>query len=108
MSEFEELVDAHYQALYRFGMSLTRDSNTAADLVQETFCIWAAKGDQLKDRTQGENLAFHHAAPRVSEPAATGVEVLGRTDRRGLGGGCRRVRRRMPSGRWTASGRWSC
>ena len=37
MSEFEELVDAHYQALFRFGMSLTRDVNTASDLVQETF-----------------------------------------------------------------------
>ncbi len=34
MSEFEELVDAHYQALYRFAMSLSRDSATACDLVQ--------------------------------------------------------------------------
>ena len=58
MSEFEELVDAHYQALYRFGMSLTRDSNTASDLVQETFCIWAAKGDQLKDRSKAKTWLF--------------------------------------------------
>jgi RNA polymerase sigma-70 factor (ECF subfamily) len=58
MSEFEELVDAHYQALYRFGMSLTRDANMAADLVQETFCIWAAKGDQLKDRSKAKTWLF--------------------------------------------------
>lgn len=58
MSEFEELVDAHYQALYRFGMSLTRDANMASDLVQETFCIWAAKGGQLKDRSKAKTWLF--------------------------------------------------
>ncbi len=58
MSEFEELVDAHYQALYRFGISLTRDSNKASDLVQETFCIWAAKGGQLKDRSKAKTWLF--------------------------------------------------
>lgn len=58
MSEFEELVDAHYQALFRFGMSLTRDVNTASDLVQETFCIWAAKGSQLKDRSRAKTWLF--------------------------------------------------
>lgn len=58
MSEFEELVDAHYQALYRFGMSLSRDPDKAADLVQETFCIWAAKGDQLKDRSKAKTWLF--------------------------------------------------
>lgn len=58
MSEFEELVDAHYQALYRFGMSLTRDSDRASDLVQETFCIWAAKGGQLKDRSKAKTWLF--------------------------------------------------
>ena len=41
MSEFAELVDAHYQPLFRFGYSLTRCPERAADLVQETFCIWA-------------------------------------------------------------------
>ena len=58
MSEFEELVDAHYQALFRFGMSLTRDASTASDLVQETFCIWAAKGGQLKDRSKAKTWLF--------------------------------------------------
>ena len=58
MSEFENLVDAHYRALYRFGLSLTRDADTAADLVQETFCIWAAKGEQLKDRSKAKTWLF--------------------------------------------------
>lgn len=58
MSEFEELVDAHYQALFRFAMSLTRDADNASDLVQETFCIWAAKGGQLKDRSKAKTWLF--------------------------------------------------
>lgn len=58
MSEFEDLVDAHYQALYRFAMSLVRDPDIAADLVQETFCIWAAKGHQLKDRSKAKTWLF--------------------------------------------------
>ena len=58
MSEFAELVDAHYQALFRFGMSLTRDVNRASDLVQETFCIWAAKGHQLRDRSKAKTWLF--------------------------------------------------
>ena len=58
MSEFEELVNAHYQALFRFGVSLTRDVDQAADLVQGTFCIWAAKGDQLRDRSKAKTWLF--------------------------------------------------
>ena len=58
MSEFAELVDAHYQALFRFGMSLTRDVNRASDLVQETFCIWAAKNSQLRDRSKAKTWLF--------------------------------------------------
>ncbi len=58
MNEFEELVDAYYQALFRFGLSLTRDVSLAADLVQETFCIWAAKGNQLKDRSKAKTWLF--------------------------------------------------
>jgi RNA polymerase sigma factor (sigma-70 family) len=58
MSEFVELVDAYYQALFRFGLSLTRDADRAADLVQETFCIWAAKGSQLRDRSKAKTWLF--------------------------------------------------
>ena len=58
MSEFAGLVDSYYQALFRFGISLTRDADRAADLVQETFCIWAEKGDQLRDRTKAKTWLF--------------------------------------------------
>ncbi|GAA5481524.1 RNA polymerase sigma factor [Haloferula sargassicola] len=58
MSEFEELVDAHYEALYRFALSLAKQRETAADLVQQTFCIWARKGDQLRDRSKAKTWLF--------------------------------------------------
>lgn len=58
MSEFEELVDTHYQALYRFGYSLAKNPDRASDLVQQTFCIWAQKGHQLKDRSKAKTWLF--------------------------------------------------
>ena len=58
MSEFESLVDTHYQALYRFGVSLAKSPDRAADLVQQTFCIWAQKGHQLKDRSKAKTWLF--------------------------------------------------
>ncbi len=58
MPEFEELIDAHYQALYRFAYSLAKNPDAAADLVQQTFCIWAQKGHQLKDRSKAKTWLF--------------------------------------------------
>ncbi len=58
MTEFEHLVDAHYQALYRFALSLTKDADRAADLVQQTFCTWAEKGHQLRDRGKAKTWLF--------------------------------------------------
>lgn len=58
MSEFEQLVDAHYQALYRFAMSMAKNPDTASDLVQQTFCIWAQKGHQLRDRARAKTWLF--------------------------------------------------
>ncbi len=58
MDEFQELVDTHYQALYRFGFSLAKNPDRAADLVQQTFCIWAQKGHQLKDRSKAKTWLF--------------------------------------------------
>jgi RNA polymerase sigma factor (sigma-70 family) len=46
---FEALVSEHYQPLFRFAMSLTRDESDARDLTQHTFYTWAAKGHQLRD-----------------------------------------------------------
>lgn len=58
MSEFQELVDAHYQPLYRFAYSLAKNPDTAADLVQQSFCIWAQKGGQLDDRSKAKTWLF--------------------------------------------------
>lgn len=58
MSEFQQLVDAHYQALYRFAMSLTKNPDNASDLVQQTFCIWAKKGHQLRERSRAKTWLF--------------------------------------------------
>jgi RNA polymerase sigma factor (sigma-70 family) len=58
MNVFEDLVDAHYQALYRFALSLTRDADAAADLVQDTFCTWAEKGGQLNDPSKAKTWLF--------------------------------------------------
>lgn len=56
--EFEQLVDAHYQPLYRFAYSLAKNPDRAADLVQQTFCVWAQKGHQLKDRSKAKTWLF--------------------------------------------------
>jgi RNA polymerase sigma factor (sigma-70 family) len=55
---FENLVASYYQPLYQFAFSLTRDEPNACDLVQQTFCIWANKGHQLRDTTQVKTWLF--------------------------------------------------
>jgi len=55
---FTGLVDQHYQALYRFALSLTRSEPDAADLTQQTFLIWANKGYQLRDRDKAKFWLF--------------------------------------------------
>ncbi len=47
--QFETVVCEHYEPLFRFAMSLTRSESDAGDLTQQTFCIWATKGHQLRD-----------------------------------------------------------
>jgi RNA polymerase sigma-70 factor (ECF subfamily) len=55
---FETLVEAHYAALFRFAMSLTRSETDASDLVQETFLTWAEKGHQLEDAAKAKGWLF--------------------------------------------------
>ncbi len=47
--DFNDLVDRHYTALFRFALSLAKNGSDAADLTQQTFYLWAAKGHQLRD-----------------------------------------------------------
>lgn len=56
--DFTRLVEQHYAALYRFALSLSGNESDAADLVQETFRIWAAKGHQVKDRAKAKSWLF--------------------------------------------------
>jgi RNA polymerase sigma-70 factor (ECF subfamily) len=55
---FENVVNAHYEPLYRFALSLSRSEADAGDLVQQTFYRWATKGDQLRDRSKVKSWLF--------------------------------------------------
>ncbi|MGI9087088.1 MAG: RNA polymerase sigma factor [Chthoniobacterales bacterium] len=54
----EQLVEKFYAPLYRFGLSLSRKEADASDLVQQTFCTWAAKGHQLRDKSKVKTWLF--------------------------------------------------
>jgi RNA polymerase sigma factor (sigma-70 family) len=56
--QFEMLVSAHYEPLFRFAMSLTRAESDAWDLTQHTFYVWAKKGHQLRDLSKARAWLF--------------------------------------------------
>ena len=56
--DFDQLINAHYEGLYRFALSLTQREAEACDLTQQTFYIWAAKGGQLRDRSKVKSWLF--------------------------------------------------
>jgi RNA polymerase sigma-70 factor (ECF subfamily) len=56
--DFRQLVDRQYTPLYRFALSLAKSEADAADLTQQTFFLWAAKGDQLRDRSKAKSWLF--------------------------------------------------
>ena len=55
---FGRLVEDHYGSLYRFALSLSRNSADAGDLVQQTFLIWATKGHSLNDQKRVKSWLF--------------------------------------------------
>ena len=93
---FTALVNAQYAQLYRFALSLTRNSSDACDLTQQTFFIWAKKGEQLRDsskakswlfttlyreflrsrRRAGQMMAFEDLPPGESDPVAPEVDMV--------------------------------
>ena len=57
-STMDSLVERFYQSLYHFALSLARSEVVAADLTQETYYLWAAKGHQLRDVTKVKSWLF--------------------------------------------------
>lgn len=49
---FDDVIKEHYEVLFRFAMSLTRNETESLDLTQQTFYLWAKKGDQLRDTSK--------------------------------------------------------
>lgn len=57
-TEFEQIVGAYYQALFRFALSLAQNEADACDLTQDTFFVWATKGGQLRDKSKIKTWLF--------------------------------------------------
>ncbi|MBW8864686.1 MAG: RNA polymerase sigma factor [Verrucomicrobia bacterium] len=57
-TDFDGLVTTYYGMLYQFAFSLTRDEAEACDLTQQTFCVWANKGHQLRDKSKVKTWLF--------------------------------------------------
>jgi len=57
-ADFENLVTCYYRALYQFALALTRSEADASDLTQQTLCVWAIKGNQLRDGTKVKSWLF--------------------------------------------------
>ena len=56
--DFETLVSRFYRMLYQFAFALTRSEADAWDLTQQTFCVWAEKGGQLRDHSKVKSWLF--------------------------------------------------
>jgi RNA polymerase sigma-70 factor (ECF subfamily) len=56
--DFERLVDAHYQDLYRFAFSLAKNEDDACDLTQQTFVIFARKMDDVREGSKVKSWLF--------------------------------------------------
>lgn len=57
-SHYEWAVEQHYSALYRFAFGLTASESDAADLTQETYHVFLAKGDAIRDAHKVKSWLF--------------------------------------------------
>lgn len=56
--QFATVVRDHYDPLFRFALSLTCSEPEAGDLTQQTFYVWATKGQQLRDSSKAKSWLF--------------------------------------------------
>ncbi|GHB91472.1 RNA polymerase sigma factor [Cerasicoccus arenae] len=56
--DFRQLVADYYQPLYRFAYSLSKNEDEACDLTQQTFLVYAEKGDSLRDAGKVKSWLF--------------------------------------------------
>lgn len=56
--DFRQLVADYYQPLYRFAYSLSKNQDEAGDLTQQTFVVYAEKGDSLRDASKVKSWLF--------------------------------------------------
>lgn len=66
-SEFEDLVQAWYDPLYRFAYSLTGRRGDALDLTQNTFLKWARKRQTVRKRHKAKSWLFTVLYREISE-----------------------------------------
>jgi RNA polymerase sigma-70 factor (ECF subfamily) len=97
--QMQELVEAHYQALYRYAYRLSGSASEAEDLTQEAFCKAQMKLRQLREPAHAKawlfailrNVYLHRVRERkhhgsmvsldgVPEPADVGPEPLPEVD----------------------------
>ncbi len=57
-TDLETIVEAHHEGLFAFALSLAGNRDDACELTQETFCRFATKGHQLRDRARAKSWLF--------------------------------------------------
>jgi len=76
---FKKLVEVHFASLYRFAYCLANDEQTACDLTQHTFFLYANKGASIRDGHKVKSWLYstlhneylrQRAAPHVEHPPA--------------------------------------
>jgi len=74
--DFEELVNAHYADLYRFAFSLAKNADDASDITQQTFSIFAQKGDGVRDPSKRKSWLFTTLYREFLRQGARGKRVV--------------------------------